>query len=236
MPGGPVQIHPMYKMQADHRFLKFYPHHFNDRLRGYVHWTAGRREGNSDHYHRVVTEVNGVPTVHDNCSGDLRAYKDQHTYARNRGAFGIAVASMYDATTEDFGDFAPTFAQLTALQEHLVKVCLNYHVPVGHLMSHQEAADNEDYSNPFDDAAPHDPYGPIHGSCERWDFWCQIDPGTLELVPTSRAAWKVLKTQITPGKYPSQPAFMDWLRGTIFLQLAERTRKYWDPKVGGRQG
>lgn len=216
MAGG-MQLAPYYRAQLDPRFLCWYAQHFAAHRMAYVHWTAGPRHLAFAAYHRVVLEAPRPRVV---VNRDVMRDGGAHTYCRNTGSFGVSVACMQNATTERFGPQAPTPGQLALLRDDLVKVCLQHRIPVSCLMSHQEAADCEDsYS-------PHAPYGPMAGGCERWDWWCTIDPQSLHIYPTSRGEWRILKAA---EKQPGHVPFMDWLRFAVAVGLQKATEQLWRP-------
>lgn len=134
----------------------------------YVHWTAGRYQQYFEDYHFNIGG-NGELMVTTN---DL-AEKKNHTYHRNTGAVGIALACCLDAVGEhNLGSYPPTTAQIECMAQVLAVLCKYLDIPcdVQHVMTHAEAADNKDGSY------PHDPYGP-DTTCERWDglVWIQGD-------------------------------------------------------------
>ena len=69
------------------------------------------------------------------------------------------------ATTNDLGDEPPTTEQIEAMAKVIVAVCdgLWLTIDKDHVMTHGEAADNED------GIYPHEYYGP-RTTCERWDL------------------------------------------------------------------
>ena len=88
-----------------------------------------------------------------------------HTYHRNSGAVGITLACCVGATSENLGSEPPTSAQIEAMAQVVVAVAdgLWLTIDKNHVLTHGEAADNED------GIYPHDPYGP-KSTCERWDL------------------------------------------------------------------
>jgi hypothetical protein len=88
----------------------------------------------------------------------LTEYKS-HTWHRNSGAVGLALACCAFATTEDLGDEPPTEVQIEALAQVVAALCTGLAIPCDkdHVMTHAEAADL-------------DGYGP-DTTCERWDLW-----------------------------------------------------------------
>lgn len=87
------------------------------------------------------------------------------TYMRNTGGVGIALACAYGATTDYLGTFPPTPEQIEVMAQTIAAVADGLWLTIDkeHVMTHGEAADNED------GLALHELYGPQHG-CERWDL------------------------------------------------------------------
>lgn len=229
MAGG-MQLVPHYRAQLDPEFLRWYPHGFRTKRCGYLHWTAGPRDVSFPDYHRVYTQDDlGVHIVQNR---DVMTDLHAHTYHRNTGSFGVSVASMHGATTADFGDACATPQQIRTMLRDLVDICLHHRIPVSCLMSHQEAADNMDfYPQPSSSEAPHEPYGPLFGACERWDWWVWIDPETRRIHPVeSKREWLAV-TQNKRPTAPSKLAFMDWVRGEAILRLQALTEDEWHPRT-----
>ena len=110
----------------------------------YMHWTAGRYYSMFDDYHINITGDGCIHVSTDDFSEIL-----SHTYKRNTGSIGIA----------------PTSAQIEALAQTVNAVANGLWLTIdkAHVMTHGEAADNEDGEY------CHEPYGPKNG-CERWDL------------------------------------------------------------------
>jgi hypothetical protein len=229
MAGG-MQLIPYYRNQLDPEFLRWYPHAFTTKRPGYIHWTAGPRDVSFDDYHRVYTS--DARGVHIFTNTDVMIDLHAHTYHRNTGSFSVSVASMHDATSDHFGDECATPQQIIAMLDDLVAVCQNHRIPVSMLMSHQEAADNMDYyPQPNSPEAPHDPYGPLFGSCERWDWFAYIDSTTKQISPVfNKSEWLTISRTARAAKPPKLP-FMDWLRGEAALRLQAQTEAFWHPRT-----
>lgn len=125
----------------------------------YLHWTAGKYETDFPEYHICITGA-GKLVLMANLTETLA-----HTWKRNSGSVGIALDCAYGATSDDLGDYPPTAAQIEAMAQAIVAIAdgLWLTIDKAHVMTHGEAADNED------GLEPHEAYGPRNG-CERWDL------------------------------------------------------------------
>lgn len=125
----------------------------------YLHWSAGHYGQLFDDYHINIDSDGSLYVATEDFSDVL-----SHTYRRNSGSIGISMACCAFATTNDLGDEPPTEEQIEAMAKVVVAVCdgLWLTIDKDHVMTHGEAADNED------GIYPHEPYGPKNG-CERWD-------------------------------------------------------------------
>ncbi len=149
----------------------------------YVHWTAGR-------YHQFFADYH----INVDADGKLYASTDDltevlaHTWHRNSRAIGIALACCYGAEANsgedaNLGDYPPTQEQIDGVAKAIVVLCKELEIPIDydHIMTHCEAAEEDDY-------------GPST-TCERWDLWYLPDtPGSTELKPggdviRGKAAW-----------------------------------------------
>lgn len=126
----------------------------------YLHWSAGHYDQTFSDYHVNITGDGTIYVSTDDLSEVLA-----HTYHRNSGAVGIALCCAVGATTDDLGSEPPTEAQIESMAKAIVAVCEGLWLTIDkdHVMTHGEAADNED------GLAPHDPYGP-KSTVERWDL------------------------------------------------------------------
>lgn len=126
----------------------------------YLHWSAGHYGQFFPDYH-VNIDADGTLYASTDDLSDILA----HTYRRNSGAVGISLACCAYATSTDLGDEPPTGAQIEAMAQVIVAVAdaLWLTIDKAHVMTHGEAADNEDGLD------PHDEYGP-RSTCERWDL------------------------------------------------------------------
>lgn len=125
----------------------------------YMHWTAGHYETFFDDYHISIDDAGRI-YLNGNLS-DILA----HTYHRNSGAVGITLNACVGATSSDLGAEAPTAAQIEAMAQAVCAICDGLWLTIDkpHVMTHGEAADNED------GIEPHEAYGP-KTTCERWDL------------------------------------------------------------------
>lgn len=141
-----------------------YAHDYRRYPKIYLHWTAGHYNQKFDDYHVNIT-------------GDgklwLSAPLDeilQHTYKRNSGAVGIALCCAYGATTNDLGDEPPTAAQIESAAQAIdvIADALWLTIRKDIVMTHGEAAANEDGIH------PHEAYAPWNDECHdgqiRWDL------------------------------------------------------------------
>lgn len=126
----------------------------------YLHWSAGRYDSVFDDYHINITGAGKIFVTTD----DLSEIKS-HTWRRNTGSIGISLCCAYNATTNDLGEYAPTDIQIETIAKVIDVVATGLWLTINkeHVLTHGEAADNED------GVWCHDPYGPKNG-CERWDL------------------------------------------------------------------
>lgn len=126
----------------------------------YLHWTAGHYgQYYLNDYHIAIDADGSIYVDHD--LDEVLA----HTYHRNSGAVGITLACCVGATSDNLGNEPSTNAQIEAMAQVIVAVAdgLWLTIDKNHVLTHGEAADNED------GIYPHDPYGP-KSTCERWDL------------------------------------------------------------------
>ena len=126
----------------------------------YLHWSAGHYSQKFDDYHVNITADGKLYLTTDDLSEVLA-----HTYHRNSGAVGISLCCCAGATTNDLGDEPPTSQQIESIALAICAVAdgLWLTIDKAHVMTHGEAADNED------GLEPHEAYGP-RTTCERWDL------------------------------------------------------------------
>lgn len=128
--------------------------------RVYLHWTAGRYDTCFDDYHICITGTGDIMLMTNDLTGILA-----HTYRRNTGSIGVAMCCAYGASTNQLGEYAPTAKQIEVMAQVITALCDGLWLTIDkkHVMTHGEAADNED------GIYMHEPYGPKNG-CERWDL------------------------------------------------------------------
>ena len=126
----------------------------------YLHWSAGRYDSVFDDYHINITGAGKIFVT----TNDLSEIKS-HTWRRNTGSIGISLCCAYNATANDLGEYAPTNIQIETIAKVIDVVATGLWLTINkeHVLTHGEAADNED------GIWCHDPYGPKNG-CERWDL------------------------------------------------------------------
>lgn len=138
----------------------------------YLHWTAARYDQTFDEYHINITGDGRVFVSTDNLAEVKSA-----TYRRNTGSIAITLCCAYDAVgPDDLGPYPPTEAQINAAAQVICVLAdaLDLTIDLDRVMTHAEAADNEDGLN------THEDYGP-NSTCERWDLWVLRngeEPGT----------------------------------------------------------
>mgnify|MGYP000852909471 FL=1 len=164
-----VTLQEIYQMASDARDTIWHDANLYGREpKVYLHWSAGHYGQFFDDYHINIDSDGSFYVATDDFSDMLN-----HTYRRNTGSIGISMACCAFATTNDLGDEPPTTAQIDAMAQAIVAVCEGLWLTINkeHVMTHGEAADNED------GIYPHEYYGP-RTTCERWD---------LELLGTSES-------------------------------------------------
>lgn len=126
----------------------------------YLHWSAGRYDSVFDDYHINITGAGKIFVT----TNDLSEIKS-HTWRRNTGSIGISLCCAYNATSNDLGEYAPTDIQIEMIAKVIDVVATGLWLTINkeHVLTHGEAADNED------GIWCHEPYGPKNG-CERWDL------------------------------------------------------------------
>lgn len=125
----------------------------------YLHWSAGHYNTVFDDYH-INIKGDGTIVV----TGDLDELKS-HTWRRNTGSVGISLCCAYNATSNNLGPEPPTQEQIEVMSQVIAAVCNGLWLTIDkeHVLTHGEAADNEDCD------WCHDEYGP-KSTVERWDL------------------------------------------------------------------
>jgi hypothetical protein len=131
----------------------------------YLHWTAGRYGQFWDAYHIQIDEDG---TIYRNELLDLDDPGDG-TWLRNTGAINVTILGCFDANTGWKGTNPPTEKQIESMSMVITTLCdaLDLSIDMNHVMTHGEAADNEDgYYGAYGEE---DEYGP-KSDWERWDL------------------------------------------------------------------
>lgn len=131
----------------------------------YLHWTAGRYTQFWNDYH-IQIDYDGKIYVPDGVAFDdiLSA-----TYLRNTGSVSVTALCGVDCSSESPGVEAPLTAKQIEVMSQVVAVlanALDLTIDIFRVMTHGEAADNEDGIWLVDEDGP---YGPKH-TWERWDL------------------------------------------------------------------
>lgn len=132
----------------------------------YLHWSAGHYGSFFSDYH---INIDSDGSVYVSCD-DFTEHKN-HTYMRNTGAIGIALACCADANTNDIGSEPPTNDQIENMAQVIAVLCkyLGLTCDKNTVLTHGEAANNEDGEY------KHEPYAcwsdpqPEDGNV-RWDL------------------------------------------------------------------
>lgn len=134
----------------------------------YLHWTAGHYGQFWDDYHINIDKDGGIYVTTDDLSEVL-----EHTYHRNTGAIGVAMACCPPpANTQNLGDEPPTIEQINSMAQVIMTLCDALWLSINQecVLTHGEAADN------IDGIYASDPYGPQavddngDSIMERWDL------------------------------------------------------------------
>ena len=121
----------------------------------YLHWSAG-------HYGQFYSDYHvQIYVIADGELDDVLAA----TWRRNTGSVSICMLGCYGATTNNLGQESPTPLQIDGMAQAIAALCNGLWLTIDkqRVLTHGEAADNED------DIEPHEEYGP-RTTCERWDL------------------------------------------------------------------
>lgn len=131
----------------------------------YLHWTAGNYDQTFADYHLCIKGDGSVVMT--------RPLDEipEATWKRNSGSISIALCCALEARPSSLGDYPPTNAQIECMAQVVAVIANALGVPIdlAHVMTHGEAADNED------GIYPHPPYAvwsvpqPDDGDT-RWDL------------------------------------------------------------------
>ena len=127
----------------------------------YLHWSAGHYGQSWSDYHVQIDKDGEIYVIADGELDDVLAA----TWRRNTGSVSICMLGCYGATTNNLGQESPTPLQIDGMAQAIAALCNGLWLTIDkqRVLTHGEAADNED------GIEPHDPYGP-RTTCERWDL------------------------------------------------------------------
>ena len=127
----------------------------------YLHWSAGHYGQFWSDYHVQIDRDGEIYVIADGELDDIL----EATYRRNSGSVSVCLLGCAGATTNNLGQESPTDAQIEGMAKAIAALCNGLWLTIDkqRVLTHGEAADNED------GIEPHDPYGPKNG-CERWDL------------------------------------------------------------------
>ena len=116
----------------------------------YLHWTGMHYGQQFSDYHVNIDEDGEIYVSTDDFS-DIK----NHTWKRNSGAIGIALDCAYGAGSTWLGEEPPTERQIEVMAQVIAVLAktLNLSIDKFHVLTHGEAANNED-----DDWSCHNPY------------------------------------------------------------------------------
>ena len=106
----------------------------------YMHWTAGSYNRAYPSYHINILKNGSIVSL-----GDL-ARPGRHTWKRNTGSIGLSLTCGKGAGRQSLGDQPPTEAQIESLARVVAVLTEKLDIPIdkNHVMTHSEAANNED--------------------------------------------------------------------------------------------
>ena len=127
----------------------------------YLHWSAGHYGQFWSDYHVQIDRDGEIYVIADGALDDVLAA----TWRRNSGSVSICILGCLDADTNNLGAEPPTDAQIEGMAKAIAALCNGLWLTIDkqRVLTHGEAADNED------GIEPHDPYG-LKNGCERWDL------------------------------------------------------------------
>ena len=127
----------------------------------YLHWSAGHYGQYWDDYHVQIDKDGEIYFIGGGEFDDILAA----TWKRNSGSVSISILGCVGADTNNLGQESPTPLQIDGMAKAIAALCNGLWLTIDkqRVMTHGEAADNED------GIEPHEAYGPRHG-CERWDL------------------------------------------------------------------
>ena len=127
----------------------------------YLHWSAGHYWQFWDDYHVQIDKDGEIYVIGDGELDDVL----EATYRRNSGSVSICILGCLDANTNNLGQESPTSLQIEGMAQAIAALCNGLWLTIDktRVLTHGEAADNED------GIEPHESYGP-KSTCERWDL------------------------------------------------------------------
>lgn len=140
----------------------------------YLHWTAGKYDTVFPDYHINITGDGSIYIT----TTDFSEIKN-HTWKRNSGSLGIALCCAYGASSASLGAYPPTKKQIEVMAQVIDAVATGWWLTIdkNHVMTHGEAANNEDGG-----IGTHNPYAWWNDSYQDGDT-----RGDLEYLGTSES-------------------------------------------------
>lgn len=128
-----------------------------------LHWSASKYNQVFPEYHFCIDDIGNVWQNDNADPGDTLG----HTWHRNTGRVGISASAMYNATSEDYGDYPWTKRQMESMCALTAKIAVKYKINLSEIQTHAYWARVDGY------------FG------ERWDF----DKETLMI--KNKVAWYI---------------------------------------------
>ena len=107
----------------------------------YLHWSAGKDNTPFADYHINILGDGKIVIS----TTDFSEVKN-HTWRRNSGSIGIALACAYGASSANLGGYPPTAKQIEVMAQVINAVATGWWLTIdkAHVLTHGEAANNED--------------------------------------------------------------------------------------------
>lgn len=107
----------------------------------YLHWSAGKYNTPFADYHINILGDGKIVIS----TTDFSEVKN-HTWRRNSGSIGIALACAYGASSANLGGYPPTAKQIEVMAQVINAVATGWWLTIDkdHVLTHGEAANNED--------------------------------------------------------------------------------------------
>ena len=107
----------------------------------YLHWSAGKYNTSFADYHINILGDGKIVIS----TTDFSEVKN-HTWRRNSGSIGIALACAYGASSANLGGYPPTAKQIEVMAQVINAVATGWWLTIdkAHVLTHGEAANNED--------------------------------------------------------------------------------------------